>query len=688
MPGPGPLPPLEIALFARVIGAALALVLAWAAARRVLGRGGAPLDRDDGRLGAATLVAFAVSASGLALGSFGALRLETWLGLLAAVSLAAFTRPAAEEPARTEPGPRPPSPTFAIVLGGLLAAQALFSLRNPATDRDTLEYHVPMFAHWLESGSLGVALHHPAKYVTHFPGGAELLQLFASWPFPHAAAVTWPTLLALGAAALAARRVAIELGARAGIAEALTLAALASPGVLAAGRTTQADAFVAAWALVALRFLLRARASGAPRDVAVAFAALGLLAATRFNAPALACVLLALAAVLPPGLPRRAFTPGVLAVGALAAAVGLFWLVRNGVTTGNPLYPATLTIAGRTLPGLLDGGFVHATSQLAVWSQGRAGNFTLTNVMRYYGPALALVVAGTLLAPLGPRGARAAASGGRRLLGACALAALVLTLASSFSGANAPAGPGRALVIVPSNVRYALPVVALLLPLAGAGFSGTAPIGRLVVLVASALVGWRLAAAPGRFAIGLLIAGAALALGRLVPAAITRPPFARAAAAACVAVLLALAVRAVSPAYAQRWGAAWDARRGTEDVQEPESALVARVRAAAAGRPVACVGPRSVGIVTGPDFSGRPIYLPVSHVGSAEPGTWRFATDDRSHPDRAAWLANLERERPAFVLIYERRAEPNPIERTWCAGDTTRFTPWARGERCEVYAVR
>jgi hypothetical protein len=155
-----------------------------------------------------------------------------------------------------------------------------------------------------------------------------------------------------------------------------------------------------------------------------------------------------------------------------------------------------------------------------------------------------------------------------------------------------------------------------------------------------------------------------------------------------LAVPLALVVRASAPDFDARWHAAWDGRHGVADIEEPESALAARVRAAAAGRPIACVGMHSVEIVTGPGFAGRPVYLLVSRVGSSAPGTWRFALDDRDRADHDSWLANLARERPAFVMIYSRRAEPNPVELAWCAADTARFAPWARGDRCAVYAVR
>src|SRR5213075_1988531 len=71
-----------------------------------------------------------------------------------------------------------PSPVFVIAIVGLAIGRAMFGLRNPPADIDTLVYHLPMVAFWFQSGSLGAPLTFPPSIGTYFPGNGELLQLW------------------------------------------------------------------------------------------------------------------------------------------------------------------------------------------------------------------------------------------------------------------------------------------------------------------------------------------------------------------------------------------------------------------------------------------------------------------------------------------------------------------------------
>src|SRR6476646_5438859 len=79
--------------------------------------------------------------------------------------------PAASATAAPEPDADAPSRPFLLGTGALVLGRILFGLRNPPVETDTVQYHLPMVAHWLGTGGLGAVGFVPGFLGNFFPGG-------------------------------------------------------------------------------------------------------------------------------------------------------------------------------------------------------------------------------------------------------------------------------------------------------------------------------------------------------------------------------------------------------------------------------------------------------------------------------------------------------------------------------------
>lgn len=667
----------------RLAIATATLLWAWQAAKRWFASGTDPLDSDDARLAASACVAVCVTLPALLLGSLGWLTWPAWIaGTLAFAAL--VQRRAHAGVVTTAPIEKVPAPSlpFVLMVGGIAVGLALFVLRNPLTDRDSLQYHLPMWAHWVRSGNLSVALREPLEIYTAYPGTAELLQAFAGWAALDDALAPWPAIGALVLLGLVTRRLALRLGAAAPLAEATALLLMSERAVTALGRGTQVDGLMAAWTLIALHFALRFRAHRTPRDLAIALVAIGLASGCRFTGPALGMLVLLTALAWPPAVPfaavrRVSWTPWVI-----AAVLTGFWLVRNLIATGNPLYPAQITLLPFTLHHPLPAERLRNTTQWAMWQQGFAGHLTPANLWRFYGAALALAAVGVfapLLRPL--RRERSAVL-------AFVAATLVLYIFSPFSGANMPAVGGLPPELAPDNVRYLLQSVAVLVALGAAGLSGSRPLVFVGVAGCAALTLWQLGSSLPRVAFGAL-AIAPYAVGRRTRwGALVRSLPIRVLVVAGASIGLACALRATAAGRDRIVVSVWQDLREHHHVRVLDGAFARELRTRAGKQPIAFVGLRSSHQLTGGDFVNQTVYLPVSASGDRSRGTFQWGRDDRTRPDHAAWLRHVDATAPALlVLVYDDEAPRFP-ESDWAATDTARFTLLAVNGRDTVYSVR
>ncbi len=216
---------------------------------------------------------------------------------------------------------------------------------------DSLVYHLGMPWTWLSNGTMAPV---PHNLFSHFPLAASVVFLGpVALGVPSAAAgLHWAAMVLTVAAAVAlARR--LGAGRWAWIAAVCTLATWHGPwmaGLAAADWFGLLGVTVAASEIAGL---LGAGEAGRPW---VAGLGLGLALAVKYTAAVpVAAVLLALVLVEPRRW-RAALTAGTVAVLACS-----FWLVRNVVTTGNPVYPLLWRfLGGRGWSESLDARYLQA----------------------------------------------------------------------------------------------------------------------------------------------------------------------------------------------------------------------------------------------------------------------------------------------------------------------------------------
>ncbi len=241
-----------------------------------------------------------------------------------------------------------------VLLAGLsLAWQVVVALVLPPYAYDALTYHLTTVAVWVQSGSLRPSPF--SRCCAFYPFTPELLVGFPVVLLHDnslVGLVQVPFVL-LGAAATAGIARIVGL-ARSSAAAAGALFAL-TPVVLAQAPTNYVDLTLAALVLSALYALTRYAETGAAQQLLVAGLAAGLVLGTKGIGPLWAIALFAAAIAasviaVRTGRARPASAIKGLAGGAFAGAVvGGWWYIRNLATTGNPLYPFTVRLFGKTL---------------------------------------------------------------------------------------------------------------------------------------------------------------------------------------------------------------------------------------------------------------------------------------------------------------------------------------------------
>lgn len=248
-------------------------------------------------------------------------------------------------------------PTLAVAAtgAGLLAV----SLGRPTTGLDTLQYHYPLVAHWLDMGDLTTPkLFSIGIQPWFYPSNGELLQHWAVTWFHQdflVSLVTWATF-GLAAAALIGICRRLGVGLVTGLVTAL--AVLSIPVIWGSQlRSGQVDLLAAALGLVAVYFGLCWWQSPRLVDAVLGGAALGLAAGTKYVALPAAILLGGLFAVVVVVAARRRRIGAGEALNAIVAAAaavvvtGAFFYVRNWWIVGNPLFPGSVAgLQGAWMP--------------------------------------------------------------------------------------------------------------------------------------------------------------------------------------------------------------------------------------------------------------------------------------------------------------------------------------------------
>jgi 4-amino-4-deoxy-L-arabinose transferase-like glycosyltransferase len=670
-----------ILIWLRLLAAIAVVLWVWLCARRRVASAlpGAP--RDLAWCAATIWTATVLVGSALALGAVGALTDWSWSAVAGLGALALRPRRRLEPAAEPVAGEDTPSVPFRIALGGYLIGRGAFGLRNPPADVDSIHYHLPMVAHWLQSHALGVRAHEPAALGSYYPGNVELLQMAAAFATGSDTLMGLPSVVALGLLALALRRLGMVAGATAGVSEAMALCLAGAPGLAQLTLGIRVENLMAAWFALALLFGLRFRRDERPADLELAVLALGLFAGSKSTGPVLAAMA-ALAVLVGPGWRGRwRRLAQVRAALALAALLSLFWPARNAVAFGNPLYPAALSLGPWQLPGIVSRELLARTTQISVWLAGKPGHLNVDFLLQFLGPCAVLIPLGVLLHLVRRRGATDL---DHALLGLGA-ASFLLFLVTPFSGIALIGSDGRLMTYARDNLRLLMPTAVAALPLAARGLSLHA--GRWLPAAIGALFLVALGPKLGHVLPGILVMTMLLGAWPLFRDS-ARRRHGRVAPALIASGLLALGVVGVEPLRERASDLVWDDfldRRSNLD-----AAAVRRLCREAGGRPIALVGMEASWAYFGRHFDSHPIYVPVARSWAPSPGAWRFAHDDRSRADHATWLRNLEASRTAFVVVGPAHMDCSrlPIERDWMASDPRRFVPVARRGCAEAYRVR
>ena len=383
--------------------------------------------------------------------------------LLVGVALAAWRFVPAGETVRWQ---TPAWPALLVVGVGVTlgTAATLLGADGTSDQFETQRYHVVNAAHWLNGGSLWtLPFSYPGLWTSAFPGNGELLGTFLMLP-THSDAVAYVAPVAGGLlAVLACAVLAAELGAAAWLGALSALALLCSQLFWQSQvDSLMTDLLAAGGVAAAVALGLHAARHHRPRLLLLAGLAAGIAIGAKYTALIPGIVALVGIAALWPRGTRVRRAAALLAAAAVPAAG---WYVRNGVATGDPVFPQPLTVAGHTLAvgGTSPLYAQGSTLAAAVRARPAALGDWLDLARQLLGVAGLLVLVGLaglmLLALTTPRtGGRSDRRTAAALVGIVALVALAAYSVTPFTG-----GPG--VDAMGSNLRYALP--GLLLAVAG-----------------------------------------------------------------------------------------------------------------------------------------------------------------------------------------------------------------------------
>jgi Dolichyl-phosphate-mannose-protein mannosyltransferase len=274
-----------------------------------------------------------------------------WLAAAAAV-------PGIQRAPSPPPEPRasggPPGRALAGATVGLAALLALAVARDQLflspLAVDTLNFHLPSVAAWIQSGSLwqiDVFLSDVAP--GHYPNNGDVLLLAAVLPWSNdflSHLAHYPVYLLTGAAVYALAR---ELRASRAAAAAASALLLATPAVLVPALISSYTDILALFGFaVGVLFLLRHHRTGHRSELVLAGLALGVTFGTKWYGVSTVAVVLAVWALasLVSGRGSGTVARQAAALAGLIALAGGIWMLRNWVESGNPVFPVRVAPLG------------------------------------------------------------------------------------------------------------------------------------------------------------------------------------------------------------------------------------------------------------------------------------------------------------------------------------------------------
>ena len=331
-------------------GAAIA-----AAARATQGRGWRGSERILALFVAAVGVLMAAELIPLALGVLT--RATPAITALAALLIVwRLPRPQPAAASSAQPVQRSGALSWVLAAAACLAA-AVFGLAyvkarafTAFTHIDMVSFHLPTVARWIQSGSVWRAEQLlPYQAQGYYPDNGELMMLSAVLPWHNDFAVRYLGAIYMSMTGIAAYALSRELRAPAAASALFAAIPVTLPIVaLAAYDEGLPDPLMYATFLAGLVFLARHWRTRRTADLVVAGLALGICFGTKWYAVSSVTVILAawLIGALAARLPARQIGRDFGALAGLVACGGGFWLVRNLVAAGNPVFPVKVAVFG------------------------------------------------------------------------------------------------------------------------------------------------------------------------------------------------------------------------------------------------------------------------------------------------------------------------------------------------------
>lgn len=603
-------------------------------------------------------------------------------------------------------------PTAAI---GVLAFS--YAATRPPLGFDSMTYHLTLAAHMMRTGDLSLFFF-PRYFdlYSYLPANGDLFSVWVMLPFGCDFLLPWvnvPFVTMLGVALYrTARELAVE---REG---ALAVAAVLStpPVFLTVLTESYVDLPLFACFLAAVRFAFPVAHRRLEGTTILSAGLAGVAVGTKTTGLLLAALAFALHAllVLPPDRRWRAALGAIgRHAGWMVAGVllmGAAFYVRNALVAGNPLYPVPVDLPGLgTLPGQDRYRDTLALTTLAAYTDHifRTGMWLRAMLGETFTPYSAwglgpIGPAALLMAPLIPFLVRFAAPRApnplrhRRILALAGLglAAFVAYVFTPYSGK-----------FLMFNVRFAYPAVALL-ALAGAGAMTAAGVAGTRIAQGFLLLqigGFWFSNLPVTPRTGVLLTLAALAVPLLPwlahalgarPAADVAPrPVWRQAITTLSALALVLA--GLVALHDHRDRGRYDAWRRAD---EPYRLVVRHL--ADCWYALDTTLPKGLVAVAAEDsrntflfpLFGSHLQRDVAYVNAVSPDLrashlWPEG-NVRMHPDRTAWLRNLDRLDPDVLFVFRDDQDDLPVEGRWVRDMPERFEPLRQDASCAVYRVR
>jgi hypothetical protein len=246
---------------------------------------------------------------------------------------------------------------FLAALTGFSLVKICFNLVNAPFGWDSLNYHFTFAVEWLKHGNLDTPLtvsDNPCP--SYFPINGSLIYLWWMFPFKNAMLADLGQVPFFAMVFLSIFKLCRKMEVSQ---EQSFLAAVlftATPNYFRQMNIAYVDIMVCAWLLVALNFLFNLRKDFSLKNTVILGLSLGLLIGTKTVALSFSFILIFFFIYL---MFWERFASGwpilFLVFFAAVIATGSVSYIKNFLETGNPLYPLSLEIVGRTVfKGVLD----------------------------------------------------------------------------------------------------------------------------------------------------------------------------------------------------------------------------------------------------------------------------------------------------------------------------------------------